>query len=102
MKDAAGREGSRTASGDVQCSLLAHLLERSRLYHTRQDYLELSELVSRLRNFAPYDAPAVAGAEAGADLCRLGLGLADPFRSFAQGGRPPPRHAVAKAVLTRA
>ena len=37
-------------------SLLSDLLERSRLYHTSADYLELLEFVGRLRNFAPFNA----------------------------------------------
>ncbi len=37
-------------------SLLAELLESSRLYHTGEDYLELLDFTSRLRNFAPFNA----------------------------------------------
>ncbi len=37
-------------------SLLSDLLERSRLYHTSADYLELLEFVGRLGNFAPFNA----------------------------------------------
>lgn len=40
----------------IERSLLATLLEDSRLYHTGTDYLELLEFVSRLRNFAPFNA----------------------------------------------
>jgi hypothetical protein len=41
---------------DVERSLLADLLASSRLYHTSQDYLDLLDFVSRLRNFAPFNA----------------------------------------------
>lgn len=36
--------------------MLAELLERSRLYRTTEDYLELMRFVARLRNFAPFNA----------------------------------------------
>ncbi len=44
------------AQSDAERSLLADLLERSRLYLTSTDYLELLGFVSRLRNFAPFNA----------------------------------------------
>jgi len=102
MKEAASQDGTSAISGDVQCSLLAHLLERSRLYHTRPDYLELLELVSRLRNFVPFDAMLLQAQKPGQTYAASVLGLADPFWSFTQGGRRAPRHAAAKAVLMRA
>lgn len=40
----------------VERSLLSDLLERSRLYHTSKDYLDLLAFVARLRNFAPFNA----------------------------------------------
>jgi hypothetical protein len=48
-------EITQDAAG-IERSLLATLLEDSRLYHTGKDYLELLEFVSRLRNFAPFNA----------------------------------------------
>jgi hypothetical protein len=57
MEQQEANEGSSSAiSGDVERSLLADLLKRSRLYHTSKDYLELLDFVSRLRNFAPFNA----------------------------------------------
>ena len=41
---------------EVARSLLDQLLEDSRLYKTSQDYFELLEFTSRLRNFAPFNA----------------------------------------------
>jgi hypothetical protein len=41
---------------EAERSLLADPLESSRLYHTNKDYLELLNFVSRLRNFAPFNA----------------------------------------------
>ena len=41
---------------EAERSLLAELLESSRLYHTGEDYLELLDFTSRLRNFAPFNA----------------------------------------------
>jgi len=37
-------------------SLLADLLESSKLYHTTEDYQALLAFVSKLRNFAPFNA----------------------------------------------
>ena len=56
MKEAASPEGFSATFADAERSLLADLLERSRLYHTSKDYLELLDFVSRLRNFAPFNA----------------------------------------------
>lgn len=41
---------------DAAKSLLANLLNESRLYHQSKDYKELLEFVTRLRNFAPFNA----------------------------------------------
>ena len=41
---------------EAERSMLAELLERSRLYRTTEDYLELMRFVARLRNFAPFNA----------------------------------------------
>jgi hypothetical protein len=43
-------------AAQAERSLLAALLEDSRLYHSGKDYLDLLEFVSRLRNFAPFNA----------------------------------------------
>ncbi|MFE8032848.1 ImmA/IrrE family metallo-endopeptidase [Thiohalocapsa marina] len=43
-------------SADVERSLLADLIERSQLYRESPAYLELLQFVSRLRNFAPFNA----------------------------------------------
>ena len=51
-----GPDPSGPEPTEVERSLLADLLERSRLYHTSKDYLELLAFVSRLRNFAPFNA----------------------------------------------
>jgi hypothetical protein len=57
MEQQEANEGSSSArSGEAERSLLADLLERSRLYHSSKDYLELLEFVARLRNFAPFNA----------------------------------------------
>lgn len=45
-----------TNDGDLERSLLADLLTSSRLYRTTEDYQELMAFVSRLRNFAPFNA----------------------------------------------
>ena len=41
---------------EAERSLLAELLESSRLYHTGEDYLDLLDFTSHLRNFAPFNA----------------------------------------------
>ncbi len=41
---------------DAERLLLADLLESSQLYHPSQDYLDLLDFVSRLCNFAPFNA----------------------------------------------
>lgn len=41
---------------NAERSLLADLLESSRLYHSSKDYFDLLDFVSRLRNFAPFNA----------------------------------------------
>jgi hypothetical protein len=56
MNEPANQESSSATSGDAERSLLANLLERSRLYHTSKDYLDLLDFVSRLCNFAPFNA----------------------------------------------
>lgn len=56
MKEAASQESSSATPADAERSLLADLLELSRLYHTSKDYLELLDFASRLRNFAPFNA----------------------------------------------
>jgi len=37
-------------------SILAQLLENSRLYETSSDYKELLDFIVKLRNFAPFNA----------------------------------------------
>ncbi len=54
--DLSGPSQAGHAQSDVERSLLSDLLERSRLYHTSKDYLDLLGFVSRLRNFAPFNA----------------------------------------------
>jgi len=54
--DLSGPSQAGQAQSDVERSLLSDLLERSRLYHTSEDYLDLLGFVSRLRNFAPFNA----------------------------------------------
>jgi hypothetical protein len=51
-----GQDQEGPVRDNAERSLLADLLERSRLYHTSQDYLDLLEFVGRLRNFAPFNA----------------------------------------------
>ena len=53
-----GRPGQpeTTPVPDVAKSLLADLIERSRLYHRSQNYKELLDFTSRLRMFAPFNA----------------------------------------------
>jgi hypothetical protein len=41
---------------NITRSLLDQLLADSRLYSQSKDYMELLEFVSRLRNFAPFNA----------------------------------------------
>jgi len=43
-------------SEETERSLLADLLESSKLYHTTEDYQALMAFVARLRNFAPFNA----------------------------------------------
>ena len=44
------------AQENIEKSLLADLLEQSRLYRHSKDYLELLDFVTRLPNFAPFNA----------------------------------------------
>jgi hypothetical protein len=44
------------AAEELERSLLADLLESSKLYHSTEDYLALMAFVSKLRNFAPFNA----------------------------------------------
>jgi hypothetical protein len=46
----------RATAEELERSLLADLLASSKLYHTTEDYQELTAFVSRLRNFAPFNA----------------------------------------------
>lgn len=50
-----GQQGA-APDPDVAKSLLADLIERSRLYHRSQNYKELLDFTSRLRMFAPFNA----------------------------------------------
>ncbi|HYN79111.1 MAG TPA: hypothetical protein VES73_15115 [Lamprocystis sp. (in: g-proteobacteria)] len=54
--DLFGPSQAGQAQSEVERSLLADLLERSRLYHTSEDYRKLLDFVSKLRNFAPFNA----------------------------------------------
>jgi len=58
MDDETAPPANQTVPTDeaLERSLLADLLESSKLYHTSKDYLELMAFVSRLRNFAPFNA----------------------------------------------
>lgn len=41
---------------EIAKSLLSNLLDQSRLYHQSKDYKELLDFITRLRNFAPFNA----------------------------------------------
>lgn len=45
-----------TSDDEAAKSLLSNLLDQSRLYHQSKDYKELLDFVTRLRNFAPFNA----------------------------------------------
>ena len=49
-------ERQLTPAGDLERSLLDQLLTDSRLYRRSKDYRDLLDFVSRLRNFAPFNA----------------------------------------------
>ncbi|MDD2337134.1 MAG: ImmA/IrrE family metallo-endopeptidase, partial [Geobacteraceae bacterium] len=45
-----------TPEDETAKSLLSNLLDKSRLYHQSKDYKELLDFITRLRNFAPFNA----------------------------------------------
>lgn len=45
-----------TPEDEIAKSLLSNLLDQSRLYHQSKDYKELLDFITRLRNFAPFNA----------------------------------------------
>lgn len=45
-----------SSDDEAAISLLSNLLNQSRLYHHSKDYKELLDFISRLRNFAPFNA----------------------------------------------
>ena len=85
-----GSDQSGRGQTDVERSLLADLLERSRLYHTSKDYLELLGFVSRLRNFAPFNAMLLQIQRPGLTYAASEYDWRTRFNRAIKGGRPPP------------
>ncbi len=56
QSDLSPRQGPEYDDIEAERTLLAELLESSRLYRSGKDYLEMLDFVSRLRNFAPFNA----------------------------------------------
>ena len=74
---------------EVERSLLAELLESSRLYHTSKDYLELLNFVSRLRNFAPFNAMLLQVQKPGLTYAASAWDWRTRFnRTIKEGARP--------------
>jgi hypothetical protein len=74
---------------EVERSLLAQLLESSRLYRTGQDYLELLDFTSRLRNFAPFNAMLLQVQKPGLTYAASAWDWQTRFnRTIKEGARP--------------
>ncbi len=70
-------------------SLLADLLASSRLYHTGKDYLDLLNFVSRLRNFAPFNAMLLQVQKPGLTYAASAWDWETRFnRAIKEGARP--------------
>ncbi len=74
---------------ETERSLLADLLESSKLYHTTEDYQALLAFVSRLRNFAPFDAMLLHIQKPGLTYAASAYDWATRFgRSIKEDARP--------------
>jgi hypothetical protein len=74
---------------EVERSLLANLLESSRLYHTGKDYLALLDFASRLRNFAPFNAMLLQVQKPGPTYAASAWDWETRFnRTIKEGARP--------------
>jgi len=74
---------------EVERSLLADLLESSRLYRTSKDYLALLDFVSRLRNFAPFNAMLLQVQKPGLTYAASAWDWKTRFnRTIKEGARP--------------
>lgn len=74
---------------DVAKSLLADLIERSRLYHRSQDYQALLDFTSRLRTFAPFNAFLLHVQKPGLRFAASAHDWQDRFdRTIKEGARP--------------
>jgi len=84
-----GPDQSGQGQTEVERSLLADLLERSRLYRTSKDYRDLLEFVSRLRNFAPFNAMLLQIQRPGLDYAASEYDWRTRFnRTIKEGARP--------------
>jgi hypothetical protein len=87
--DLFGPSQAGQAPSDVERSLLSDLLERSRLYHTSKDYLDLLGFVARLRNFAPFNAMLLQIQRPGLDYAASEYDWRTRFnRTIKEGARP--------------
>ncbi|GAC1470029.1 MAG: hypothetical protein PVSMB11_05870 [Desulfuromonadaceae bacterium] len=76
---------------EIAKSLLSNLLDQSRLYHQSKDYKELLDFITRLRNFAPFNAFLL-------NLQKPGLRFAASqyaFRKRSEGGSTSAAHPLA-------
>lgn len=74
---------------ELERSLLANLLESSKLYHTSEDYQALLSFVSRLRNFAPFNAMLLHIQKPGLSYAASAYDWATRFgRSIKEDARP--------------
>lgn len=74
---------------EAERSLLADLLASSRLYLKGQDYLELLDFTSRLRNFAPFNAMLLQVQKPGLTYAASAWDWATRFnRTIKEGARP--------------
>lgn len=74
---------------EVERSMLDELLHSSRLYHTSADYLKLLDFVSRLRNFAPFNAMLLQVQKPGLTYAASAWDWKTRFnRTLKEGARP--------------
>ncbi len=78
-----------TGASTAERSLLADLLESSRLYRTSKDYLELLQFVARMRNFAPFNAMLIQVQKPGVRFAASAYDWRIRFdRTIREGARP--------------
>jgi hypothetical protein len=74
---------------EVERSMLDELLQSSQLYHTSADYLKLLDFVSRLRNFAPFNAMLLQVQKPGLTYAASAWDWKTRFnRTIKEGARP--------------